>query len=620
MMKLTILDPGHFHAALVQKNMYANVDTAVRVYAPAGPDVDDYLRKIESYNAGVDDPTRWRVLTHTGPDFLERFVADRSGGVVIIAGNNRRKTRYLACAVAAGSHTLADKPMAIDAAGFEALSGAFTVARENGVLLYDIMTERHEITTMLQRAFSTIAPVFGNLQRGTVEHPAVIKESVHHFSKLVSGVPIKRPAWFFDAAQQGEGLVDVATHLVDLVQWGCFPEQSLDYRADIRITSARRWTTAITPAQFAQVTQCDGYPVFLQKDVYPDGSLHIFTNGAIDYTIRGVHGKVSALWNFEPPASAGDTHFSVMRGSGADLVIRQGQAEAWQPALYIEPPGNADLAVFAHVLEQALSQVQATYPGVGLKRTQGGWEVTVPAILSRRPRSSFRPGCRAVPALRGERGAAGVGSSEHAGQVLHDHPRARDRQVLTCAVLPGPIENGMNSAALFRVAEVLNAAAPGPCTQQSRDGVAGLRCQRADIDPAAFFPALGGKCGELDSFCAGLERPRERRIGDDMAQKSFPLSAERIDVRFRLGHALPIRTEIDGVGEVQAPLRLGCRHPRLDPAVAQTGDRRSIRAVDLHGHDVIAPNAHAPGTHDLSDYAAFELENGEARIVGIRLV
>ncbi len=55
-MKLTILDPGHFHAALVQKSMYAGVDDAVDVYAPAGPDLDDYLRKIDAYNARAQDP------------------------------------------------------------------------------------------------------------------------------------------------------------------------------------------------------------------------------------------------------------------------------------------------------------------------------------------------------------------------------------------------------------------------------------------------------------------------------------------------------------------------------------------------------------------------------------
>ena len=378
-MKLVILDPGHFHAALVQKNMYANVDSTVHVYAPAGPDLDDYLRKIDSYNARAQNPTRWDVRTHTGPDFLERFVADRSGDVVVIAGNNQRKSEYLTRAVGAGFHTLADKPMAIDAAGFEALGRAFDVAREKGVLLYDIMTERHEITTMLQKEFSTIASVFGDLLRGTDAHPAVTKESVHHFSKLVSGVPIRRPAWFFDTAQQGEGLVDITTHLVDLVQWECFPDQVLDYRTDIEIASARRWPTEITPAQFTQVTHLEAYPAFLQKDVQANGTLHTYANGEINYTIKGVHAKVSVLWNFEAPAGAGDTHFSVMRGSRADLVIRQGAAQGYRPVLTIEPAANADMIAFARALEQALPEVGATYPGVGLERADRGWEVTVPA-------------------------------------------------------------------------------------------------------------------------------------------------------------------------------------------------------------------------------------------------
>ena len=36
---LITLDPGHFHAALVQKFMYANVDPEVHVYAPDGDDL-----------------------------------------------------------------------------------------------------------------------------------------------------------------------------------------------------------------------------------------------------------------------------------------------------------------------------------------------------------------------------------------------------------------------------------------------------------------------------------------------------------------------------------------------------------------------------------------------------
>ncbi len=378
-MKLTVLDPGHFHAALLQKTMYPDVDPTVHVYAEEGPDLADYLQKIESYNTRAEAPTAWRMQVHAGADFLDRFSADRAGDVVVIAGNNRRKAEFVTRAVAAGMNVLADKPMAIDTAGFESLRRAFADAEARGVLLCDIMTERHEITTMLQKVFSRISAVFGELLQGTEREPAVVKESVHHFSKRVSGAPVKRPAWFFDAAQQGEGLVDITTHLVDLVQWECFPEEILDFGKDFRILRAKRWPTVISPAQFAQVTQLTGYPGFLAKDVRPDGSLHTYANGEIDYCIRGVHAKVSVLWNFEAPAGAGDTHYSVLRGSKAALVIRQGAAEAHQPVLYIEPVGGADAPGFAAALEHALPAVRAAYPGVDAKRVGDRWQVVVPA-------------------------------------------------------------------------------------------------------------------------------------------------------------------------------------------------------------------------------------------------
>ena len=195
----------------------------------------------------------------------------------------------------------------------------------------------------------------------------------------MSGAPIKRPAWFFDTAQQGEGLVDITTHLVDLVQWECFPDEALDHRRDVHVLSARRWPTVITPAQFAQVTGLDRYPDFLRKDVQPDGTLHVYANGEIRYALRGVHAKVSVLWNFEAPAGAGDTHYSVMRGTRANLVIRQGAREGWQPTLYIEPHAAHDRAAYAAALAAALPDVQRAYPGIALAPADDGWRVEVPA-------------------------------------------------------------------------------------------------------------------------------------------------------------------------------------------------------------------------------------------------
>ena len=58
--KLLTVDPGHFHAALVQKTMYPQVSPDVRVYAPEGPDVQQHLNRIASYNTRTAEPTSWK--------------------------------------------------------------------------------------------------------------------------------------------------------------------------------------------------------------------------------------------------------------------------------------------------------------------------------------------------------------------------------------------------------------------------------------------------------------------------------------------------------------------------------------------------------------------------------
>ena len=267
-MKLVVLDPGHFHAALLQKTMYPDVDATVHVYAEEGPELADYLQKIESYNARRD---RSDCVAHGRP-CRPRFPRSLQRG----PGRRRRRHRRQQPAQDRIHRRARSMPACTcwptsrwpsTPRASTSLRRGVRRRRRTGVLLYDIMTERHEITTMLQKAFSRIPSVFGELLPGTEQDPAVVKESVHHFSKLVSGAPIKRPAWFFDVAQQGEGLVDITTHLVDLVQWECFPGEILDFDADIRILGAKRWPTGISPAQFAQVTQLSSYPDYLRKDV-----------------------------------------------------------------------------------------------------------------------------------------------------------------------------------------------------------------------------------------------------------------------------------------------------------------------------------------------------------------
>jgi predicted dehydrogenase len=376
MVRLITLDPGHFHAALVQKSMFNNVDSTVYVYAPEGAEVQDHLKRIEGYNTRQENPTRWKEEVYTGPDFLQKMAEAKKGNVVVISGNNQKKTEYIKQSVDAGLHVLADKPMCIDTEGFELLKAAFASAEKNNVLLYDIMTERSEITTVLQKELSQIQEIFGELQKGTLKDPAVTKESVHHFYKYVSGSPLKRPSWFMDVAQQGEGVVDVTTHLVDLVQWECFPEQVIDYHKDINILQARRWTTPMTRSQFTLITQQPDFPDYLRKDVVQDTVLNIYSNGEINYILKGVHAKVSVVWNYKAPEGAGDTHYSIMKGSKANLVIRQGAEQKYVPELYLE---TANAKADEKVMTQAFERIKNKYAGVELNKLSAGkWQIIIP--------------------------------------------------------------------------------------------------------------------------------------------------------------------------------------------------------------------------------------------------
>ncbi len=373
--KLMTLDPGHFHAALVQKYMYDEVDPTVHVYAPAGPDLEGHLDRIARFNSREDNPTRWKEEVYRGDDFFEKMVAERPGNVMVVSGNNARKAEYITKAVQAGINVLADKPMIIAPDEFDELKAAFAEAEKQGVLLYDIMTERYEITTILQKTLSQMPGVFGELEKGSLDNPAVTKESVHHFFKYVSGAPLIRPAWFFDVTQQGEGVVDVNTHLVDLIQWECFPEQVIDYTRDIEMLSARRWPTKLTAGQFEKVTGMGEFPDYLQQDV-KDGQLHVYSNGEINYKLKGIHAKASVIWNFQAPEGAKDTHYSIMRGTKSNLVIRQGAEQQYKPTLYVEPV--AEQTDFKEQLDKAIAEVNKQYPGVGVSKTANGWQVNIP--------------------------------------------------------------------------------------------------------------------------------------------------------------------------------------------------------------------------------------------------
>ncbi len=373
-----MVDPGHFHAALVQKEMYPGVARRVDVFAPAGPDLIGHLNRIAAFNARADRPTSWEWEVHAGPDYFERMLRERPGNVVVFSGRNRGKVDQIVASVKAGLNVLADKPWILSSEELPKLESALAEADARGTVAYDIMTERFEATNALQRALVNDKAIFGDMILGTLDAPGVYMESVHYLKKIVAGAPNIRPAWFFDTAQQGEGLNDVGTHLVDLVQWTLFPDQAIDYRKDVTVLAGQRWATSISEPDFRSVTNEPRFPDSVAAAV-KGGRLEYYCNTLVSYSLRGTHVKLNVIWDWEPAAGS-DTHFAVYRGSRARVEIRQGRAEKYRPELYVVPTDGSKRAVLA-ALETKIAALQKAFPGVAIEDAGTDIHVTVPDAL-----------------------------------------------------------------------------------------------------------------------------------------------------------------------------------------------------------------------------------------------
>ena len=374
--KLITLDPAHFHAALVQKQMLPGIARRVSVYAPLGPDLLAHLKLIEQFNSRPANPTDWELDIHCSSRSLDEMLAAHPGNVVVLAGRNRIKIGKIKASLEAGLNVLSDKPWIIRAEDFPALESALALADRKGLIAYDIMTERHEITTILQKELVNDPEVFGKVVPADDENPGVFMESVHHILKTVNGALNPRPPFFFDVHDQGEGLTDVGPHLVDLVQWTLFPNQAISYRDDIRVQGGKRWPTPVTAAQFRQITGAATFPPELAPDVQGD-RFDYYCNNQVDYRIRGARVRLRMLWNWESP-SGSDFHHSIYQGTNASIEVRQTVKENYRLELFVTPKDPAHYPAVAQAVRRRVERLQGTYPGIEAETSEGKVHIVIP--------------------------------------------------------------------------------------------------------------------------------------------------------------------------------------------------------------------------------------------------
>lgn len=387
--KLITLDPGHFHAALFQREMLPGVAETVFVYAPAGPDLAAHLNRIAQFNLRRDNPTHWKLKVRTGPGFFERMLAARLGNVVVLSGNNQKKMDRIGAIVHARLNVLADKPWIIEPEAFPQLQSILDTADKRHVIAYDAMTERFEISCLLQRELVNDPEIFGERLSGTLEEPAVFMRSLHPLYRTSVGAPNFRPVWFFDIRQQGEGLTDVGTHLVDRVQWTLFPEQAVNFKTDIVVLRGSRWALRLTRAQFQSVTGAREFPEFL-RDAVKNDELEYFCNNSVSYTLRGIHVKLDVKWNFEAQPDDQEQQIATFRGGRSRVEVRVEKI----PEVYVVPAMPEDVPILREALHRRMEALGKLYPGIALEERDGCFHVMIPDALRVPHEAHFSRVCR----------------------------------------------------------------------------------------------------------------------------------------------------------------------------------------------------------------------------------
>ena len=372
---LLILNPGHFHAALVLREPHPSLSDDIYVYSVPGPDLDRFIEIAESFNSRQVNPTRWQLNVYRGKDCLEKLIDEKKGDIAILAGRNNTKMENIDILNRAGLSILADKPWVTTQAALPFLRSTLASDRP---LAADIMTERFEIATLLQKEFLAEENVFGRIRIEKDVGPSVFKECVHHLYKIVNEKPLVRPAWYFDIDVQGEGIVDTTIHLVDMTQWMLFPGNPIDYQKDIELIEARRWATGVPLDKFAKITGSSQFPPAVHEYV-KDDILNYFCNGELIYRIKGVPVHLREIWNLDEPPGGGDTHRSLMKGTRSDLMIRQLPEQGFKTELLVVPGENRRQVEEA--VQECLRNWSDRYPGLSAIPEKNALLIEIPDNL-----------------------------------------------------------------------------------------------------------------------------------------------------------------------------------------------------------------------------------------------
>ena len=129
------------------------------------------------------------------------------------------------------------------------------------------------------------------------------------------------------------------------------------------MTAATRFPTLITLDEYKAVTGAEDFPEYLQQDV-EDGVLNVYSNGTIDFVVKGVPVRILMRWDYAPEPGSGDRFHEVIPGSVSSIEIVQDASTGFARKLFIRT--TPELAAKAEaMLKQTWPEVSIDLSGDG---------------------------------------------------------------------------------------------------------------------------------------------------------------------------------------------------------------------------------------------------------------
>lgn len=382
--RFQVLNPGHFHAALVfresEYRLLEDIDVIVKNSDQALPFID----QINRFNERELQPTQWQFSVHERADVVFDAGVEKDSCVVVVSGQNHSKLQTVTELTGQGRNVLVDKPLLVHANQLASIEQAFAGPGQ----VMELMTARHQVLTRLCQAIASAEQLFGGFTENA--QPALELKSVHHLCKTVDDKPLIRPDWYYDVAVQGNGLVDIQTHMIDQAMWFVLGDQPIDDQVVIELESARLWSTPVPKDLFARSTGLSDYTTELKRYLDIDGVLQLQCNSEINWSINGVKVRTVAEWREIEPDDGGDIHTVTLHGNNCRVEAVQSAESDFFPWVDLYADDDESRSKLSEALQQCCDEwAEDQFPRIGFSELRAGFHMLIPRALDRGHESHF---------------------------------------------------------------------------------------------------------------------------------------------------------------------------------------------------------------------------------------